>query len=228
MKLVIPCAGRSTRMGSSKPKVLLEINGKSILKHIVELWEPLIDSIMLVVRDKAVILEMMGYRPFQFVIQEKPKGIADAILLTEPYIDGKFLVVLGDCLHKGTFDIFNFELGIGVWKEGTEGDIKAGYSVLVENGIVKRVMEKPRVVSPDEYCGMGIYFFDRRIFSYIKQTPASPLRDEVEITDVIEKMIEAGEVIKPVYFSGTYVNVNTPEDLERAEWMLQRNEKAKE
>ena len=38
MKCIIPCAGRGTRMGLDKPKVLLRVNGVPILGHIIKQW----------------------------------------------------------------------------------------------------------------------------------------------------------------------------------------------
>jgi dTDP-glucose pyrophosphorylase len=64
---------------------------------------------------------------------------------------------------------------------------------------------------------MGVYFFDKRVFDYIRKTPPSALRSEVEITDVIQNMIDAGERIAPVWFKGKYINVTYPEDIRKAE-----------
>ena len=48
---------------------------------------------------------------------------------------------------------------------------------------------------------------------YIDKTPPSNLRNEIEITDVIQNMIDNKEQIKPVFFKGNYLNVTFPEDL---------------
>lgn len=42
-------------------------------------------------------------------------------------------------------------------------------------------------------------------------------------TDVIQKMIEAGEPVSPVWFNGDYINITYVEDIERAENIIRRN-----
>ena len=67
---------------------------------------------------------------------------------------------------------------------------------------------------------MGFYFFNKRVFDYIKLIKSSPLRGEVEITDTIQNMIDSGEKMTPVFFRGNYLNVTYPEDLVKAERLL--------
>jgi len=56
-----------------------------------------------------------------------------------------------------------------------------------------------------------------KVFDYIKITDPSELRNEIEITDVIQKMIKNGEKIKPLFLKGNYLNVTYPDDIEIAE-----------
>ncbi|MEE9322964.1 MAG: hypothetical protein V3U72_00310, partial [Candidatus Aenigmarchaeota archaeon] len=51
-------------------------------------------------------------------------------------------------------------------------------------------------------------------------TPPSKLRNEIEITDVMQKMIDSGITLKPVKLKGKYINVTYPEDLEKARRVL--------
>ena len=105
--------------------------------------------------------------------------------------------------------------GVGVWETANLEDIKQSYSVDIRDGILSRVEEKPGQVK-NNLCGLGFYFFDRRVFGYIERARPSSLRGEVEITDTIQDMINGGEEISPVYLDGDYLNVTFPEDLSRA------------
>ena len=67
---------------------------------------------------------------------------------------------------------------------------------------------------------MGFYFFNRKVFDYIRKTKPSSLRNEIEITDVIQNMIDDGQSITPVFFDGDYINLTYAEDLNRAKLML--------
>jgi dTDP-glucose pyrophosphorylase len=87
---------------------------------------------------------------------------------------------------------------------------------------VLRVVEKPKVL-PNHWCGLGYYFFDRRVFEYIRRTPPSALRGEIEITDVIQKMVDGGEPISPVPYRGHYINITFPEDIQRAASVFSSN-----
>jgi dTDP-glucose pyrophosphorylase len=102
--------------------------------------------------------------------------------------------------------------GIGVTAIDDVSAILRSYSVQVDGDRVTEVMEKPERVVND-LCGMGVYFFAATVFDHIDSTLPSPRTGRVEITDVIQRMIERGLHVAPVWFTGTYVNVTYPEDL---------------
>lgn len=99
---VIPAAGRGTRLGFDKPKILYPILGRPILD-----W--LLDSVLQVCGDVVLVLspegrgavepvfhERLGKRGC-IVVQDQPTGMADAIRLTEGAIQTQYaLVVWGD------------------------------------------------------------------------------------------------------------------------------------
>lgn len=221
MKCVILCAGRGHRMRDATPKVLILINGRPLLHHVMDMWADSVDGFVFVVGYKwqEVIKHIPG--DSVFVTQEPQKGLADAILQTRgTLIKEEFVVVLGDCLQMGEWVIpQDLKLGIGVWETSNKDAIRQSYSVEIENGYLSRVVEKPKS-PPNKYCGMGTYFFDSRIFNYIRKTPINPLRNEKEITDTIQLMIDSGEKITPVVFKGDYLNITYPGDIEKAEALL--------
>ena len=186
MKGVILCAGRGHRMGGAIPKALIPINGKPLVHHVMDMWKSAVDGFVFVVGYKWQ--EVTDYLPKGsiFVTQEPQRGIADAILKTRTFLSNEeFVVVLGDCLQKGEWTIPpSIKLGVGVWETSNQEAIKRSYSVEVENGLIFKVVEKPKK-PPNNYCGMGTYFFDTRIFNYIRRTPINPIRNEKEITDTI-------------------------------------------
>jgi len=225
MKCIIPCAGKSTRMNSNIPKVLLKVGSRTLLGHITLQWSDLVDGYVIVVSRENELLIRQHSGKAEFVVQDPLKGIADAILQTEPYVSDNFVVALGDCLHNGKFRWNGSpKQGIGVWKTGNLLEVNKSYLVDVERGQVKRVIEKPNMHPSDVggplNCGMGVYFFDRRVFDYIRKTPPSTLRNEVEITNVIQNMIDSGEKITPIWFTGKYINITYPEDIKKAEEVL--------
>lgn len=219
MQCIIPCAGESSRM-SLVPKSLLLINGKPLVKHIVDNWHPIVDSFVFVLRRSATYFWEYLPRGSAIVFQDEPLGLADAILQAEGFVHGSFVVHLGDCVFSGHFET-QVGLSIGVWETTDEDEFLKSYSVEVINDLVTRVVEKPGRAPEGQklLCGMGTYFLDTRVFDYIRRTNAAPSGGD--FTEVLQAMIDDGIHLSPLYFHGQYVNVGSPEDIKKAEEVLQ-------
>ena len=229
---VVLCAGKGTRMGSERPKVLIEVNKKAILQYVIDFWKPQVDRFIFVVGYKSFeitkYLGQSGLKNYKIVVQKEQKGIAHALLQAESILSGNFVVALGDCVQKGNF-IYpkSLQLGCGVWNGADLEEIYKSYSVFIlsyddKEDLISKVIEKPKTVDDIEnaHCGMGTYFMDISCFKYIKNTKPSVLRNEIEITDVIQNMVNEGEEISPVMFDGTYINMTSPEDIKEAEMRI--------
>jgi len=227
--LVILCAGEGRRLadlGKEIPKAMVKLSGRPIISYVVDYWKDFASEFMFVVgyKKEQIIsfVETRGLGPkVRFAEQLMPRGIAHAIGYIENYIKDDFIVVLGDCLCRGDFTFpGNFSQGVGVWTTNNDNYIKQSYSVEVEKDLIRKVVEKPKEIK-NNLCGMGYYFFNRKVFDYVRKTPPSALRSEVEITDVIQAMIDGGEAIAPIYFKGEYLNVTSMQDIAMAERMFQ-------
>jgi len=222
MKCLVLCAGRGHRMGSETPKVLIPINRKPLIQHVIDMWKSSVDDFIFIVGYKWEEITKWLPKNSKFVIQDPQKGIADAIYAAKRHLskEDRFVVALGDCLQRGEWIIpKDITLGVGVWETKDKDEIRRSYSIEVKNELVSRVVEKPKTC-PNNYCGMGTYFFDRRVFNYIKKTEINPLRNEREITDTIQLMIDSGEEITPVVFKGRYLNITYWDDIAKAEELL--------
>jgi dTDP-glucose pyrophosphorylase len=80
---------------------------------------------------------------------------------------------------------------------------------------VTRVIEKPRH-APNKLKGVGLYLFDPAIFDAIRRTPRTALRDEYELTDAIQVLIDDGYPVYPSSVIGLDINLTAPADLLRA------------
>ncbi len=99
--VIIPAAGKGTRLGYSKPKILYPIAGKTILERLIQLLEPCVSEFVLAlspVGAPEVIpeLEKRISGRFQTVILQS-RGMADSIyqalhLVKTPYV----LIIWGD------------------------------------------------------------------------------------------------------------------------------------
>jgi dTDP-glucose pyrophosphorylase len=80
------------------------------------------------------------------------------------------------------------------------------------NGRVRRVIEKPRYVD-SHLKGCGLYVFDEHIFDAIRRTPRTAMRDEYEITDSIQILINDGYIVHHQPIVERDLNLTKPEDL---------------
>ncbi len=110
---LIPCAGMGKRSGLSYPKSLFIINKKPILIHILILLSQYTNNIFVVInkKDEKLFNKVLKKYNFEinFVYQNKPNGMGDAILKAEKKIKNyeDILLVWGDIpfIQKKTVDI---------------------------------------------------------------------------------------------------------------------------
>jgi dTDP-glucose pyrophosphorylase len=61
--------------------------------------------------------------------------------------------------------------------------------------------------------GVGLYLFDLTVFDAIRRTPRTAMRDEYEITDTIQVMIDFGLTVRTAQSVSSDVNLTMPIDL---------------
>jgi CTP:molybdopterin cytidylyltransferase MocA len=88
--LIIPAAGLGSRLGASKPKPLVEVNGRSMLDHLVTLYRSFVDETVVVANPASAIdIVKWGRRSgggVSVAVQLYPTGMLDAILLAAPTV----------------------------------------------------------------------------------------------------------------------------------------------
>ncbi len=230
-KGVILAAGHGARLGpfgKQNPKPIIPIANKPLIIYQIETLKSLgIEEII-------VVVGHLGYRiiqtigdgkqlgvAIQYVEQEKRLGLAHAVGQLEPYINSPFLLILGDIFFHAPklntmLETFNNEKCAGVLAtkiEQNPENIKRNFSVLTDeaNNVI-RVIEKPKFPQTN-IKGCGIYLFDEAIFEGIHRTPRTALRDEYELTDSIQIMIELGYKIKAIPIVEWDVNITFIKDL---------------
>ncbi len=85
--LIIPAAGRGSRLNSTTPKVLFPVNGRPMIDYLLELYAPWVDRFVLVVHPSfaAEVEQHCAAFPYaiDFALQETPTGMLDAILIPQ-------------------------------------------------------------------------------------------------------------------------------------------------
>ncbi len=132
-----------------------------------------------------------------FTVQDKPGGIAEAIMLAEDFAkDDNLLVILGD-------NIFGYDLKLdreefekkekGAMVFGVRMDTQSkqyGVIELDNLGKVLSIEEKPDHPKSN-IAQTGIYMYDKRVFSLIEKLSPSK-RGELEVTDLNNLYVKEG------------------------------------
>ncbi len=225
---VILAAGKGTRMhpfSNFYPKPGLPVCNKPLIQYSIEEFRDLgIREIFIVIghlgHELAQLLgngESLGVR-IRYVEQTKILGIASALGQLEPYVASPMFVVLGD-IYFQAHDVGSMvetmrerQAGavLAVKKEDDPQAVRRNFTVhMDEQGRVRRVIEKPRYVHSN-LKGCGLYLFDLPIFG---RTPRTAMRDEYEITDSIQILIDDGHPVYTADVVTTDVNLTAPADV---------------
>ena len=140
----------------------------------------------------------LGMR-FEYKVQEKPVGLADAFVLGADFIgDDNVALILGDNMIYGS----RIERVLKAASHLKEGGIIFGYHVadptsyggveMDSNGKAISIEEKPENPKSD-FAVPGIYFYDNNVVNIAKSIKPSE-RGELEITDVNRVYMENGKL----------------------------------
>lgn len=100
--VVIPAAGKGTRLGYHKAKILYPILGRPILDHLIDLLEPFVGQFFFVLSpfaasDVVPILERRLPGKFQAPVIKDSRGMAESIYQAVPHITTPYtLIIWGD------------------------------------------------------------------------------------------------------------------------------------
>jgi HAD superfamily hydrolase (TIGR01509 family) len=95
---IIPAAGRGSRLGFDRPKILYPVAGRTILDWLGELLSPFCERLIVVASpDGAPVIAEQVPEHCEVVVQREPLGMADAIRAALPRLETKqALIVWGD------------------------------------------------------------------------------------------------------------------------------------
>jgi glucose-1-phosphate thymidylyltransferase len=139
---------------------------------------------------------------FDYAVQESPRGLADAFIIGEKFIDGgASALVLGDNVFYGSG--FGGILRSAAKKIETQGGgVIFGYYVkdpasygVVEfdkNGKALSIEEKPSFPKSN-FAVPGLYFYDNEVIDIAKSIKPSA-RGEIEITEVNNEYLRKGKL----------------------------------
>lgn len=226
MKGLILSGGHGTRLRPityTSAKQLVPVANKPILFYGIEtLVKAGIKEIGIVVGDTATEIKAAcgTGRPWgvkiTYIEQDRPRGLAHAVLISEPFIkDDKFVMFLGDNIVKDGLTEFVREFS----ETGANAHIllarvkdpqEYGVAELKGKKVVKLV-EKPKKPASD-LALVGAYLFDSNIFKAARAIKPSG-RGELEITDAIQYLIDHKLSVHPHIIKGWWKDTGRLEDL---------------
>jgi len=159
-----------------------------------------------------------GLKDMNYTYQEGEGGIADALKLTENFVDGeKVIVMLGDNIIKDDISraVAEFEKqpeGARIFLKEVQDPERFGVAE-IKDGKVVNIEEKPK--DPiSNYSVIGLYMYDNQVFDIVRTLKPSA-RGELEITDVNNEYIKRGSMTYSI-IDGWWTDAGTFESLYRA------------
>ena len=234
IKGLILSGGKGTRLRPithTRAKQLVPVAGKPVLFYGIEaMREAGITEIGIIVGDTAEEIRASvgdGSRfgvEITYLPQSAPLGLAHAVLTAESYIgDSPFCMYLGDNLLRDGVSGFveAFQAGSAeamILLQPVDDPQSYGIAELDENGRVRRLVEKPKEPKSD-LALVGCYLFRRSIFDQARALEPS-WRGELEITDAIQGLIDAGYEVESHVVQGWWKDTGRLDDILEANRLI--------
>ena len=226
MKALILAGGAGTRLRPithTRAKQLVPVANKPILFYGIDAMVAAgISEIGVIVgdtRDEVMAALGDGTRfgaSFTYIPQEAPLGLAHCVLLARDFLgDDDFVMYLGDNLLEQDLAAF-----VAAFEQARHGDgtgpaaqillkqvsdpQRFGIATLDDDGHVVQLVEKPEV-PPSDLALVGVYLFTARIHDAVAAIDPSA-RGELEITDAIQWLIDAGEQVRCELLTGWWID----------------------
>jgi glucose-1-phosphate thymidylyltransferase len=233
VKGLILSGGKGTRLRPltyTSAKQLVPVANKPVLFYGIEaIAEAGITDIGIVVGDTHAEIRAAvgdgsrwGIR-VTYIEQDAPRGLAHAVKISEPFIGrDPFVMYLGDnLLNKGiTHFVREFERekpAAQILLARVPDPQMFGVAQLQDGRVVKLV-EKPKEPIGD-LALVGVYMFGPEVFESVNRIQPS-FRNELEITDAIQDLIDRGLTVRPHIVDGWWKDTGKLEDMLEANRLI--------
>lgn len=229
MQAVILAAGRGTRMRGlteEVPKPMLLVHGKTLLARKLAILPPEITEVIFIIGYHGqVIREAFGSEyngvKITYVEQEELNGTMGAVALAKPHITGKFIVMMGDDLY-GEKEVLKAcqapDWAVVVEKTETMG---SGGKVLVnESDLVTGIEEGDHRGTPG-CMNTNLIVLDERIFEYpMVAIRTANGKQEYGLPQTVVDVAKEAQIPLHAVYATSWIQITAPEDLEKAEALL--------
>ncbi len=227
MKGLILSGGKGSRLYPityTNAKQLVPVANKPVLFRVIEaIRDANIDDIGIVIGDTGPLIReavgdgsRWGVR-ITYIQQEAPLGLAHAVKISRDFLgDERFVMFLGDNVIQGGISPLIQQFATSDWNcqivlTAVAEPQHYGVAELDEQGRIISLMEKPQAPRSN-LALVGIYMFDSHIFEAVAAIKPS-WRNELEITDAIRWLIDAGYRVYPYIHRGWWIDTGKPIDM---------------
>jgi glucose-1-phosphate thymidylyltransferase len=175
-------------------------------------------------RDVPLIRQLLGDGKrlgmrFEYAIQQQPRGIAEAFIIAEEFLDGdECCLILGDNLFYGNQlpkllqDAQVDKKGSRVFAYHVNNPEAYGVVEFDKNNVACSIEEKP-LKPKSNWAVVGLYFYDGTVCEKAKKLKPSK-RNELEITDLNRVYLEEGTLkVVPIGRGMAWLDTGTHESL---------------
>jgi glucose-1-phosphate thymidylyltransferase len=239
MKVIIPVAGRGTRLRPhthTRPKPLVTVAGKPVLGHVLDTLGGLRpDEIIFIVGYLGEQIEEYVENNYDFsaryVEQKELKGQAHAIGLVKEHVDGPILIIFVDTIADANLEtLAGLDADGAIFVKEVEDPRRFGVVTLDADGYITRFVEKPdRPVS--NLAVIGIYYLKDSglMFECIDELIERDIQTKGEyyLADALQLMIDRGNrLVAPTV--DVWEDCGTPEAVLKTNRYLLENGRADE
>lgn len=237
MKGIILAGGRATRLRpltAITSKQLLPVYDKPMIYYPIEtLTKAGIKDILIIIAPdySGHFLNLLGDGKefgahFSYAVQREPKGLADAFVIGEDFIDNdNVTMILGDNIFEQDFsqEIKSFQKGGMIFAKQVPDPERSGVVEFDKDFNVISIEEKP-AKPKSNYVAVGLYTYDSRVCQYAKELKPST-RGEIEIVDLHNRYLQMGE-LKVNVFDSMWEDAGTFDSLLRVSNTMAEKAKA--
>jgi choline kinase len=242
MNIIVIAAGSGKRLGNETkdlPKYLINVNGKTIMEHQLEVFKK-------IQYDKFIVItgphkERFTFRDAIYVedTNYSQHDILGSLMEARNFIVGDVLIVYSDIIFDSSIlsHVMKADADIGIaidmnWEKAYEGRTEHPRSeaenVLLDDGNIIKI--RKNITSTQnkvgEFLGImklsasGAKIFVNK-FQDLERSHSGPFQTasslhRAYLTDMIQELVDSKIIVKPIIVSGKWCEIDTRQDLQRA------------
>ena len=244
MKVIILAAGRGSRLENytkDLPKALVDIIGKSIIEIQIDLFQK--NNINKIVVVRGYMKEKFNMENIEFIDDDDYENHDQlgSLIAAQEQISGEVIILFADLLfdenilHQilDTNEDISLALDLN-WQQNHDEQRNNQFPALaeIENNQIIRLSEKSNL-NRKNFSGefFGILKLSSNGSEILKKiidknkNSKNQFHDSLsfsaaKLPDIIQEIIESDIIVKPIFIEGNWMEIDTPEELEKAKTLF--------